>query len=95
MSLTRPRPTIRNRTCLLILLISLRIQQKSALSASAGLAVGLSPALVDHVRLLPERLSKAGFCPLFRGASPSRSSCAGYLSGRGRKLFGRGSRRER
>jgi hypothetical protein len=43
--------------------ISLRIQQKSALSASAGLAVGLSAALVDHVRLLPERLRLAGFCP--------------------------------
>ena len=38
-------------------------KQKSALSASAGLAVGLSAALVDHVRLLRQRLNKAGFCP--------------------------------
>ena len=35
------------------------------------------------------------FLPSFRGTYPLRSSCAGYLSGRGRKLFGRGSRRER
>jgi hypothetical protein len=43
--------------------ISLRIQQKSALSASAGLAVGLSLAIAEHVRLLPRRLRLAGFCP--------------------------------
>ena len=33
------------------------------LSHPLAVRVGLSPALVDHVRLLPERLRLAGFCP--------------------------------